>query len=442
MIRTAWHKPSLSWFEVRRSVFIGTFNVGDSSPPEPSKLDLWVSHPTKVKRDFATGAIKAPSRVRAKSGSAGITGRFSLYVFGLQECGNKFDEWSKALQNHLGSDFSLVSSVRLWEIGLLVFSSLSEADKISGVETGTVATGRGIAKEVTGVQLGNKGGVGIGIKWRDTTLCFVNAHLAPHQEKSSVRNQNFSQIINKLGLVGFAGDCGEVGFEPTHAYEHVFFFGDLNYRVDESFQKVISIASQGKWTVLHELDQLKKEMNSGRAYFGFREAGVPFFPPTYRWERNKRMFSNKKDQPPSYTDRILIYSRPGCESKVHSIIYGSSQDIMISDHRPVASSFSISLREPYTPWPLHPLVAEHQKKDVIDEASVFGADPFEIVRESSSGASSLVSEDFKESRTSSLPKNVAFNPLYQFFQPPSTDEQTKDQDDEDEQFQMDQPRKH
>lgn len=59
---------------------------------------------------------------------------------------------------------------------------------ITEVESKAVATG--LANPVASSQhLGNKGGVGIKVRIGDTSFCFINAHLAAHQNEVDKRNE-------------------------------------------------------------------------------------------------------------------------------------------------------------------------------------------------------------------------------------------------------------
>ncbi len=42
--------------------------------------------------------------------------------------------------------------------------------------------------------MGNKGGVGIRLRLRDSSLCFVTCHLAAHRENVKARNENFHKV--------------------------------------------------------------------------------------------------------------------------------------------------------------------------------------------------------------------------------------------------------
>ena len=51
---------------------------------------------------------------------------------------------------------------------------------------------------------GNKGGVGVRLRVHDTTICFINSHLAAFTEMVERRNMDFAEIVRRLD------------FAPTH----------------------------------------------------------------------------------------------------------------------------------------------------------------------------------------------------------------------------------
>lgn len=102
-------------------------------------------------------------------------------------------DWFSRLENHLGKDYVTVATISMWEIRLFVAVKKVLAHKITQAQEGTEATG------VAGV-MGNKGGVGVAFRYERTTMCFICAHLAAHQEKTQDRNSNVEDILRDVKL--------------------------------------------------------------------------------------------------------------------------------------------------------------------------------------------------------------------------------------------------
>ncbi len=75
-------------------------------------------------------------------------------------------------------------------------------------------------------------------------------------------------------------------------------------------------------------DQLKKELATGTPFAGFLEPVVDF-PPTYRMEKGRAEYNNKKNQNPSYTDRILWRSLNGLEGRVSPLFYAADMSLLL-----------------------------------------------------------------------------------------------------------------
>jgi phosphatidylinositol-3,4,5-trisphosphate 5-phosphatase 1 len=284
--------------------------------------------------------------------------QYDAYVLAFQECGNKNnrDAWIKTIGNELDLGYTILGRVDMWEMVLVIFIHSEHVRFISVVETCSEATGISIAKKLTGKQLGNKGAVAIGFRWHDTPLCFIGSHLAARPERVLKRNSNYQQIIEKLSLkmgqdLCVGGKSGKRAPQLTHVFEHVFWLGDLNYRLDHMFSHAVNLVANGDWSKLVLADQLKREMKSGRAFAEFHEGSLNTCP-SYRWNRTEHQFSDKRGKSPSYTDRILWRSMPGVQHDIKTIVdFQTHVDIFGSDHRPVSSGFQLLLRLPYVPLP-------------------------------------------------------------------------------------------
>lgn len=78
--------------------------------------------------------------------------------------------------------------------------------------------------------MGNKGAAAVAFTLDGTTrVCFISSHLAARAERCRKREENYQEIcagMKKLRRV--PGDP----IEWIHACNHIFFLGDLNFRID------------------------------------------------------------------------------------------------------------------------------------------------------------------------------------------------------------------
>ena len=114
----------------------------------------------------------------------------------------------------------------------------------------------------------------------------------------------------------------------------------------KEFAEVNSLVEAKEWGNLMASDQLTRERTSGRVFCNFQEGGI-HFAPTYKFKVGEATYANKRDQNPSYCDRVLWHSRPGLERDVMQSKYDAVFSCMQSDHRPVQAVFSVRTRLPY-----------------------------------------------------------------------------------------------
>uniref|UniRef100_A0A4X2M796 phosphatidylinositol-3,4,5-trisphosphate 5-phosphatase n=1 Tax=Vombatus ursinus TaxID=29139 RepID=A0A4X2M796_VOMUR len=238
------------------TIFIGTWNMGDTAPPK--KITSWFLSKGQGKtRDDSADYIP-----------------HDIYVIGTQEDPLGDKEWLEILKHSLQEitdiSFKTIAIHTLWNIRIVVLAKPEHENRISHICTNNVKTG--IAN-----TLGNKGAVGVSFMFNGTSLGFVNSHLTSGSEKKLRRNQNYMSILRFLAL----GDKKLSPFNITHRFTHLFWLGDLNYRLE--------------------------------------------LPPSMKYNL------------PSWCDRVLWKSYP----LVHVVCqsYGSTSDIMTSDHSPVFATF-------------------------------------------------------------------------------------------------------
>jgi len=208
------------------------------------------------------------------------------------------------------------------------------AARVSNVLMSTCATG-------VGDVLGNKGGVGLSFTYQETSLAFVACHLAARSERVSQRAENVSRILRQLAL-------GAPGVELLAQLDHFWILGDLNYRTEGlEFSEVLALVKAREFALLAQYDQLRAQRDSQLVFPGFKEGSLKFAP-TYRWERRENVFSNKKFQLPSWTDRVLWHSAHRELADLELKSYTSAPNVFCSDHRPVMATFVLQPRAPYT----------------------------------------------------------------------------------------------
>ncbi|XP_076804156.1 phosphatidylinositol 3,4,5-trisphosphate 5-phosphatase 2-like isoform X1 [Clavelina lepadiformis] len=308
-------------------IFCGSWNMGDAIPP--NDISSWFTCSGTGKcLDASIQAIP-----------------HDIYVIGTQETGLPEKDWMHrvmdTIQEITATNFHLVAMDALWHIKIIILVKEEHKNRISHVQTSSVKTGIANA-------LGNKGAVAVSFQFGGTSFCFINAHLTSGAEKCGRRNQNYHDILRSLNL----GEDRFRSFDLTNRFDHLYFLGDLNYRLEMDVQEILSNIRKNEMAVLHKVDQLRREKDSNKVFNGFHEEEI-LFPPTYRYERGTReAYSHLKVKKtgirinvPSWCDRVLWRSYP--ETHNVCLAYGCSDDVMTSDHSPLFSNFQVGVRGQY-----------------------------------------------------------------------------------------------
>ncbi|XP_064186819.1 phosphatidylinositol 3,4,5-trisphosphate 5-phosphatase 1 [Anguilla rostrata] len=308
------------------TIFIGTWNMGNANPPH--NITSWFQSKGQGKtRDDTADHIP-----------------HDIYVIGTQEDPQGDREWTEVVKSTLRDitniSFKQVAVHTLWSIRIMVLAKPEHENRISHIFSNSVKTGIANA-------LGNKGAVGVSFMFNGTSFGFVNSHLTSGSEKKLRRNQNYTSILRFLNL----GDKKLNPFDITHRFTHLFWLGDLNYRVELPSTEAENIVAKIKNQQYQELlsrDQLNMERSEEKVFLHYEEEEITF-PPTYRFERDTRekyaytkaKATGMKYNLPSWCDRVLRKSYP----LVHVVCqsYGCTTDIMTSDHSPVFATFEVGV---------------------------------------------------------------------------------------------------
>ncbi|XP_071950421.1 phosphatidylinositol 3,4,5-trisphosphate 5-phosphatase 2A-like isoform X2 [Antedon mediterranea] len=307
------------------SLFVGTYNMGDAVPT--AMLDTWLT-------SQGIGKTRPIEMAMVPH---------DLYVIGTQESTLSERDWVKRIKSTImknspaKQEYAVVTLCSLWGIRMAVLVKPELVNSITHVKESSVKTG--IAN-----TLGNKGAVGVSFYFNGTSFCFINCHLTSGTEKCLRRNHNYIDILKGLAL----GDKGLNVFDLTTKFHHIFWFGDLNYRLDRDVQEILAQINNKNYTTLLTYDQLREERIKDNVFIDFEEEEITF-PPTYRYEiGNRHTYAYKKVKKtgvrinqPSWCDRVLWKSYP--DTHINNTSYGCTVDIMSSDHSPVFATFSVGI---------------------------------------------------------------------------------------------------
>ncbi|XP_074662996.1 type II inositol 1,4,5-trisphosphate 5-phosphatase-like [Tubulanus polymorphus] len=292
-------------------IYCGTWNVNDQSPPQA--LHAWIVCDVEPPDVYAIGLQEMDLSKEA-----------FLYNISSQREAQWIDKLSMSL--HPDAKYEMVHYERLVGIMLMVFVQEKHMPFVKEVFTKSVATGMMN-------KMGNKGGVALSLKLYNSSICFVTSHLAAHLEEYERRNQDFHQIYDRMIFIGSE-------LYTIESHEFIFWFGDLNYRIDGINIDVIKecIAKKNDLDLIYLFDQLRTEMRKGNVFKRFEE-GKPTFNPTFKYDPGTDNWdSSEKNRKPAWCDRILW-----CGSHIKQLEYRSHPILRISDHKPVSALFDVQV---------------------------------------------------------------------------------------------------
>lgn len=180
---------------------------------------------------------------------------------------------------------------------------------------------------------GNKGAVGVSLEINETTICFINSHLAAHVHEVQRRKEDHDEILRRMQF--------EFGIRRRFIceHEHIFWFGDLNYRISEPAQMDTvtfrrKFSEPNAYESVRFMDQLYNEKEKKKVFVGYEEGPIKF-PPTYKYDPGTDNWdSSEKCRAPAWCDRVLWKS-----TQTEQLVYTSVMVLQLSDHKPVFSHF-------------------------------------------------------------------------------------------------------
>ena len=184
----------------------------------------------------------------------------------------------------------------------------------------------------------------------DSSLCFINCHLAAGQTQTMNRNNDVSAILESVVLASEYDTVQDGGIftgggDGSMVLDHEICVlnGDLNYRIDTMSRDIVIKAIQlGNFPKLLDRDQLlvSRRRNPGFRLRAFMESPITFAP-TYKYDvGTDRYDTSEKHRAPAWCDRIL-YKGAG---KVKQLDY-RRHEMRASDHRPVTATFKMRIKK-------------------------------------------------------------------------------------------------
>ncbi|KAF8511096.1 DNase I-like protein [Gautieria morchelliformis] len=204
-------------------------------------------------------------------------------------------------------------------------------------------------KRGMGGRYGNKGAIVARFVIDDSSLCFINCHLAAGQSHTTARNQDLVAILEDGTALPPSGIDWALpyvgGGDGSMILDHEICFlgGDLNYRIDQRRDVVINAIESQELDFLLNHDQLRKQAkhHPGFRLRSFTEAPITFAP-TYKYDRRTSDYdTSEKRRAPAWCDRILYRCRD--PSRVRALHY-RRYEANVSDHRPISAAFRVTVK--------------------------------------------------------------------------------------------------
>eukprot|EP00055_Hartaetosiga_balthica_P000500 m.136739 g.136739 ORF g.136739 m.136739 type:complete len:487 (-) comp10878_c0_seq1:62-1522(-) len=317
------------------TAMILTWNVGNAPPPEDMTELLGTKE--EINTDIIVIGLQecSYSLETPKEGKKKMKGADKQHKSDFLQRAHKL----------LGEEYESIVSVNLGEMVLGVFVAQHLAEHVYHVST---------QKEATGILrvVANKGGIGCRFCIGDTTFGVISSHLNAHagEERKLIRHQDTREILKGTKTLS------DSNLEITTSFHHVFWLGDLNYRLnlaqvvdavpethEEKFKLVSQWVEEENWEKLYEADELRADMEKGKVFFGFKEGAMSFHP-TFKVVREKEL-KFLEQRVPAYCDRILWKSMPNVSDDIVQDKLEPLTRVATSDHKPVRGFFTVKIKK-------------------------------------------------------------------------------------------------
>jgi WD40 repeat protein len=250
----------------------------------------------------------------------------------------------RCLDDYMPQDclYHLLHTSTLVGLFTCIFVKSTFRDRVRNLSSADVKRGMG------GLH-GNKGAIVVRFMVDDTSMCFINCHLAAGQSQANSRHNDIAAIMDSAILPverdpSIRIDSFMGGGDGTMILDHEICLlnGDLNYRIDTmSRDTVVAAVKANNLAKLLDRDQLlvARRRNPAFKLRAFEEMPIQFAP-TYKYDVGTDNYdSSEKKRSPAWCDRLL---HRGC-GRIKQLDY-QRHEVRVSDHRPVSGRFKFTIK--------------------------------------------------------------------------------------------------
>ncbi|PQE22826.1 Endonuclease exonuclease phosphatase protein [Rutstroemia sp. NJR-2017a BBW] len=241
-----------------------------------------------------------------------------------------------------GEIYHLLHTANLVGLFTCVFVRSPLLPRIKNINAAEVKRGMG------GLH-GNKGALILRFVLDDTSMCFINCHLAAGQTQTKDRNTDITMILESQSLPAERDHSVRIdsyvgGGDGSMILDHEICIlnGDLNYRIDTMGRDtVVNAVKANNLGKLLERDQLlaSKRKNPWFRLRAFHEMPITFAP-TYKYDVGTDNYdTSEKKRAPAWCDRLLFRGN----NRVEQLDY-RRHEVRVSDHRPVTGLFNMVVK--------------------------------------------------------------------------------------------------
>lgn len=265
-----------------------------------------------------------------------------------EKMSHQYRDWRdflvRCLDDYMPADhlYHLLQTATLVGLFTCIFVKSTLRDRIRNLSNAEIKRGMG------GLH-GNKGAIIVRFMVDDTSLCFINCHLAAGQSAANQRHNDIAAIMESSLLPverdpSVRIDSYVGGGDGTMVLDHELCLlnGDLNYRIDTMSRDTVVIAvKQNNLAKLLERDQLlvARRRNPAFKLRAFDEMHIDF-PPTYKYDVGTDNYdTSEKKRSPAWCDRLLHRGF----GRIQQLEY-RRHEVRVSDHRPVTGKFRFTVK--------------------------------------------------------------------------------------------------